>query len=60
MERLLDASGIGQWSPPLLQYDGPCTLKPWDFLGLSIPEWSLALFVVLFVVLIATPFFANR
>lgn len=60
VERLLDASGIGRWSPPLLQYDGPCTLKPWHSLGLSIPEWSFALFVVLFVVFLVTPFWVKR
>jgi disulfide bond formation protein DsbB len=60
VERLLDASKIGQWIPPLLQYDGPCTLKPWDLLGLSIPEWSLVGFVTLIVMFAVTPYLANR
>jgi protein dithiol:quinone oxidoreductase len=60
VERILDATGVGRWSPPLLQYDGPCTLKPWDFLGLSIPEWSLACFVILAVMFFATPWWSNR
>ncbi len=60
VERILDATGVGRWAPPLLQYDGPCSLKPWDFLGLSIPEWSLAWFVILVVTFAATPWFSNR
>lgn len=60
VERILDATGIGHWAPPLLQYDGPCTLKPWQLLGLSIPEWSALWFVILFVTLAATPFLSNR
>ena len=51
MERFLDQSDVGSWIPALLQYDGPCTLKPWAFLWLSIPEWALICFIVLAVVL---------
>jgi disulfide bond formation protein DsbB len=43
-----------------LQYDGLCTLKPWKFLTLSIPEWSLVWFLILLVTLIATPFFFRK
>jgi disulfide bond formation protein DsbB len=60
VERILDATGIGSWAPPLLQYDGPCTLSPWSFLGLSIPEWSFAWFVILAVTFAATPWISNR
>jgi len=60
VERILDQLDIGSWSPPLLQYGGPCTLKPWSFLGLSIPEWSLAWFVILAVAFVAIPFLARR
>ncbi len=49
LERALDASKVGKIIPPLLQYDGSCVLKPWDFLGLSIPAWSLIWFSVLLV-----------
>ena len=55
VERILDASKIGKMIPPLLQYDGLCTIKPWKFLALSIPEWSLVWFVILLVTFIATP-----
>ncbi len=49
VERLLDLSGLGNMIPPLFQYDGPCTLKPWSMLGLSIPEWSLVGFVLILI-----------
>ena len=54
VETVLDWLEIGKLAPALLQYDGPCTLKPWSFLGLSIPEWSLAWFVILAVAFVAT------
>jgi disulfide bond formation protein DsbB len=60
VERILDQLDIGSWSPPLLQYGGPCTLKPWSFLGLSIPEWSLVWFVLLAAAFVAIPFVAKR
>ena len=60
LEQWLDASRIGHFIPPLLQYDGSCAPKPWSFLGLSIPEWSLAWFVILLIVFIATIFAARR
>ena len=56
VERFLDASRLGNIFPPLLQYDGLCTPKPWKFLTLSIPEWSLGWFVILLVTFIVTPF----
>jgi len=60
VERILDQLELGRMIPPLLQYDGPCTLKPWSLLGLSIPEWSLTWFVILAIAFVAIPFVANR
>jgi disulfide bond formation protein DsbB len=60
LERALDASRIGHWVPPVLQYDGPCTLKPWALFGLSVPELSLIGFVVLALASISLPFIARR
>ena len=60
VERILDQLDIGRIIPPLLQYDGPCTLKPWAFLGLSIPEWSLVWFVILAIAFLAIPLIARR
>lgn len=47
IEYTLDFLRVGPLWPNMLQYDGPCTLAPWDFLGLSIPAWSLVCFVML-------------
>lgn len=60
VERILDQLELGRMIPPLLQYDGPCTLKPWSLAGLSIPEWSLAWFVLLAIGFVAIPFLARR
>ena len=60
VERILDTLQLGRIAPPLLQYDGPCTLKPWSLFGLSIPEWSLAWFVLLALVFLALPFLVRR
>jgi disulfide bond formation protein DsbB len=60
VERILDQLDIGRIIPPLLQYDGPCTLKPWSLIGLSIPEWSLVWFIILAAAFAALPFVANR
>jgi len=60
VERLLDQSALGKIVPPLFQYDGPCTLKPWAMLGLSIPEWSLIAFVLVLIAVGAGAFLGRR
>ena len=60
VELILDKLAIGKFAPGLLQYDGPCTLKPWSFLGLSIPEWSTAWFVILAIAFLAIALSARR
>ncbi len=60
VERILDQLEVGKLIPPLLQYDGPCTLKAWSFVGLSIPEWSLVWFVILAVAFLAVPLLSSR
>jgi disulfide bond formation protein DsbB len=60
VERILDQLDVGSMIPPLLQYGGPCTLKSWSFIGLSIPEWSLAWFVLLAIAFVLIPFVAKR
>lgn len=47
LETTLDMTRLGMLWPEMFQYEGPCVLAPWDLLGLSIPEWSLASFVAL-------------
>jgi protein dithiol:quinone oxidoreductase len=60
VEKVLDQSRLGRIIPPLFMYDGPCTLKPWSLLGMSIPAWSLTWFVILTAVATAAPFVARR
>jgi disulfide bond formation protein DsbB len=60
VELVLDKLAIGKLAPGLLQYDGPCTLKPWSFLGLSIPGWSLTWFVILALAFLAIAVAARR
>ena len=60
LERWLDVSKLGKMIPPLLQYDGSCLPKAWSFLGLSIPEWSLAWFVILFITFIVVIVLSRR
>ncbi|MFM9881637.1 MAG: disulfide bond formation protein B [Burkholderiales bacterium] len=60
VERLLDQSALGRIIPPLFQYDGPCTLKPWAMFGLSIPEWSLIAFVLVLIAVGTGAFLGRR
>ena len=60
LERWLDAAKLGKMIPPLLQYDGSCLPKPWSFLGLSIPEWALAWFVILFITFVVMIYQSRR
>lgn len=60
LERWLDASKLGKMVPPLLQYEGSCVLKPWDFLGISIPGWSLVWFVILLTVFVGVVIVSRR
>jgi disulfide bond formation protein DsbB len=60
LERLLDASSIGDWVPPLLQYGGTCEAKAWALLGLSMPQWSLVCFVALALWMLLIPRLARR
>jgi disulfide bond formation protein DsbB len=60
LERWLDASRLGKMIPPLLQYDGSCIAKPWSFLGLSIPGWSLVWFSILVVAFVIIAIKARR
>ncbi|HTO49536.1 MAG TPA: disulfide bond formation protein B [Burkholderiales bacterium] len=60
VETILDRLQLGKLAPSLLQYDGPCTLKPWSFLGLSIPGWSLTWFVLFALAFLAIALTARR
>ncbi len=60
LEQWLDASKLGKMVPPLLQYEGSCVLKPWDFLGLSIPGWSLIWFAILLTAFVGVVIVSRR
>lgn len=46
LETLLNKLPFADWYPPLFQADGLCTTEYDPILGLSIPEWALAWFLV--------------
>jgi disulfide bond formation protein DsbB len=46
---MLDSLPLAQVLPKVFKGEGDCAKVAWKFLGLSIPEWALAWFV-LFVV----------
>jgi disulfide bond formation protein DsbB len=45
LEYMLEAFPLTQLLPALFQGSGDCAKVVWTFLGLSIPEWSLACFL---------------
>jgi disulfide bond formation protein DsbB len=53
LETLLNKMPFADWLPFLFQADGLCTTEYAPILGLSIPQWSLAWFVV-FIIVLAT------
>lgn len=46
-ERFLNALPLAKWWPAMFEANGDCTKVDWVFLGLSVPELSLAAFVLL-------------
>ncbi len=46
-ERFLNGLPLAQWWPAMFEANGDCTRVDWKFLGLSVPELSLAAFVLL-------------
>jgi disulfide bond formation protein DsbB len=52
LETSLNKIFIARWLPSLFQADGLCTTDYEPILGLSIPQWALAWFVILAVALI--------
>jgi disulfide bond formation protein DsbB len=45
---MLDAFPLSQVLPKLFRGEGDCAKVVWQFLGLSIPEWALVWFAILF------------
>jgi len=55
---MLDSLPLGQVLPKVFKGEGDCAKVTWTFLGLSIPEWALAwfvLFIIAAVLAIALP-----
>ncbi|HVY05819.1 MAG TPA: disulfide bond formation protein B [Burkholderiales bacterium] len=50
---LLESFPLTEAFPMIFRGTGDCTKVPWRFLGLSIAEWSLICFTVIFAVAIA-------
>jgi disulfide bond formation protein DsbB len=46
---MLDSLPLGQVLPKVFKGEGDCAKVTWTFLGLSIPEWALAWFVLFII-----------
>jgi len=46
-ERFLNALPIAEWWPGMFEANGDCADVDWEFLSLTIPDWSLIAFVSL-------------
>lgn len=46
-EKFLNALPLAKWWPGMFEANGDCSRVDWTFLGLSVPELSLAAFVLL-------------
>ena len=60
LEFLLNAFPISQALPKIFAGTGSCSRVDWSFLGLSIPEWSTAWFVILAIAFFAIALTARR
>lgn len=44
-EKFLNALPIAQWWPSMFEANGDCADSTWEFMSLTIPDWSAILFV---------------
>lgn len=51
-ERFLNALPIAKWWPAMFEANGDCALVKWRFMTLTIPDWSLILFLTIGVIAI--------
>ncbi|MEK7843482.1 MAG: disulfide bond formation protein B, partial [Pseudomonadota bacterium] len=58
-EKFLNALPIAQWWPSMFEANGDCADSTWEFMSLTIPDWSAILFVT-FGSLAGYAFFARR
>lgn len=59
-EAFLNALPFAQWWPGMFEANGDCADVEWTFLSLTIPDWSLVLFVFLALLAIAAPFLSRN
>jgi len=54
-EAFLNALPLAQWWPGMFEANGDCANNDWQFLTLTIPDWSLIAFLVLGAAVYLTP-----
>ena len=57
---MMDTMPMLQFMDTILNGSGECADIQWQFLGFSIPEWTLVLFVVFLAISIVLMFFARK
>ena len=46
-ERLLNSLPIARWWPTMFEANGDCSESTWEFMSLTIPDWSAILFILI-------------
>ena len=46
-ERLLNSLPIARWWPTMFEANGDCSESSWEFMSLTIPDWSAILFILM-------------
>ncbi len=48
-EKFLNALSIAKWWPSMFEANGDCTNVTWEFMSLTIPDWSVTFFILFFI-----------
>ena len=59
-EAFLNSLPFAQWWPGMFEANGDCAGVEWKFLSLTIPDWSLILFIALALLAITIPFLTRN
>jgi disulfide bond formation protein DsbB len=46
-ERLLNSLPIARWWPTMFEANGDCSESSWEFMSLTIPDWSAIMFILM-------------
>ena len=46
-EKLLNSLPIARWWPTMFEANGDCSESSWEFMSLTIPDWSAILFILM-------------